>query len=161
MVLARWTFGSRGVVGLAVTGLAMLGFVAVAQAQMSAPAANPHAGHTMPAVPTPAKATNSPANPHAGHTMATAAAGDAASVKEFKAVNDKMHKDMSIAFTGKTDVDFVRGMIPHHQGAIEMAEVQLKYGKDAKIRKLAKDIIKAQKSEIAMMKAWLVKNDKK
>ena len=93
--------------------------------------------------------------------MAAPAAGDTASVKEFKAANDKMHKDMSIAFTGKADVDFVRGMIPHHQGAIDMAEIVLKHGKDAKIRKLAQGIIKAQKSEIAMMKAWLAKNDKK
>ena len=142
--MARWTLGRRDVVAMAAAGIVMFGMAAVVQAQTPAP------------VPAPA------ANPHAGHTMpATSAAGDAASVKEFKAVNDKMHKDMGIAFTGNTDVDFVRGMIPHHQGAIEMAEVQLKYGKDAKIRKLAKDIIKAQKSEIAMMKAWLVKNDKK
>jgi uncharacterized protein (DUF305 family) len=143
MVMARWMNRGRDLATMAAAGVVLLGLGAIAQAQTAAPApaANPHAGHTMPAsAPT---------------------AGDAASVKEFKAVNDKMHKDMGIAFTGKTDVDFVRGMIPHHQGAIEMAEVQLKYGKDAKIRKLAKDIIKAQKSEIAMMKAWLVKNDKK
>jgi hypothetical protein len=76
----------------------------------------------------------------------------------FEAANDKMHEGMSMDFTGNADVDFVTGMIPHHQGAIDMAAVELKYGKDPAIRKLAKGIIKAQKSEIAMMREWLSKH---
>jgi uncharacterized protein (DUF305 family) len=51
-------------------------------------------------------------------------------------------------------------MIPHHQGAIAMAEVELKYGKDESRKKLARDIIHAQTREIAEMKDWLVNNGK-
>ena len=80
--------------------------------------------------------------------------------KAFAEANKKMHKDMTMEFTGDADVDFVRGMIPHHQGAIDMAEIELKYGKNPQTRKLAKDIIAAQKKEIAFMKSWLTKHAK-
>jgi len=49
-------------------------------------------------------------------------------------------------------------MIPHHQGAIDMAEVELKYGKDPALRKMAEDIIAAQKKEIEDFKAWQKKH---
>jgi hypothetical protein len=52
------------------------------------------------------------------------------SSKAFAQANSKMHKDMSIKFSGDADKDFVRGMVAHHQGAIDMAKVELKYGKD-------------------------------
>ena len=102
---------------------------------------------------------------HAGHgtAAATPPGGSAAQAPSTKAVieaNDKMHKDMAIASTGDADVDFTRGMIAHHDGAVAMAKVVLAYGKDATTRKLAAGIIKAQKSEIVLMKAWLDKNGK-
>lgn len=73
----------------------------------------------------------------------------------FAEANAKMHKDMMVELTGDTDVDFVRSMIPHHQGAIDMAKIELQYGKDPEIRKLAEAVIKAQEAEIADMNAWL------
>ncbi len=91
---------------------------------------------------------------HAGHG-APASAAASASTKAFEEANMKMHKDMAIAFTGEADVDFVRGMIPHHQGAIDMAKVVLAHGKDPEVRKLAQEIIKAQEQEIAWMTGWL------
>ncbi|WP_432431520.1 CopM family metallochaperone [Chelatococcus daeguensis] len=79
----------------------------------------------------------------------------------FNAVNERMHRDMDVTFTGDADADFVRAMIPHHQGAVDMAKVVLAFGKDPKIRELAESVVQAQESEIAMMKAWLEANEKK
>ena len=85
---------------------------------------------------------------------------DSASTRAFKEAHMKMMQDMHIAYTGNTDVDFARGMIAHHQGAIEMAKVQLQYGKDPEFQKLSRDIIAAQEKEIAQMQDWLKKNQK-
>lgn len=75
----------------------------------------------------------------------------------YRGANMKMHRDMAITYTGNADVDFVKGMIPHHQGAIDMAKTVLAFGADPEVKKLAEDVIKAQTAEIAMMQAWLKK----
>jgi uncharacterized protein (DUF305 family) len=75
----------------------------------------------------------------------------------FQGINAKMHKAMSITYTGNADTDFVNGMIPHHEGAVDMAKTVLAFGKDPEVRKLAEAIIKAQESEIALMREWLKK----
>jgi uncharacterized protein (DUF305 family) len=62
---------------------------------------------------------------------------------------------MTNTTTGNTDRDFAAMMIPHHQGAIDMAQAELRYGKDPTMRRLAQDVIAAQKKEIAMMQRWL------
>lgn len=78
----------------------------------------------------------------------------------YQAINAKMHEGMDIAFTGNADIDFARGMIPHHLGAVEMAKTVLAFGKDPQLRKLAEEIIKAQETEIVFMQEWLKANAK-
>lgn len=76
--------------------------------------------------------------------------------KDYIAAMDLMHKPMMKgAMNPDPDVAFVEGMIPHHEGAIKMAEIELKYGKDPKIKALARDVITAQTKEIKFMKEWL------
>lgn len=67
---------------------------------------------------------------------------------------------MEMANTGDPDSDFLRAMIPHHQGAIDMARQELAAGTDPKVRQLAKDVIAAQRAEIQQMEAWLKEREK-
>lgn len=79
----------------------------------------------------------------------------------YAAAMQRMHEDMAVAPTGDADVDFVKGMIPHHRGAVDMAKVLLEHGNDPELRKLAEEIVSAQEREIAFMKAWLKKREAK
>jgi uncharacterized protein (DUF305 family) len=67
----------------------------------------------------------------------------------------RMDHDMNVPPSGSIDVDFVRMMIPHHQGAIDMARIELAQGHDLQLKKLAREIIAAQEKEIVFMRAWL------
>ncbi len=89
---------------------------------------------------------------------ASADAGSGDSTQAFKAADDQMMQEMSAAYTGDADKDFVAHMIPHHQGAIDMAQVELKYGKDPELKRLARNIVSAQHGEIAFMKRWQAKH---
>jgi uncharacterized protein (DUF305 family) len=75
---------------------------------------------------------------------------------EFLAANDaamsKMMANMTVAPTGDIDRDFVAMMVPHHQGAIDMAQVILRYGKNEQLKRLAQEIIVTQQQEIAAMR---------
>jgi hypothetical protein len=81
------------------------------------------------------------------------------SSQAFHGVSMKMHTAMDISYTGNADVDFVKGMIPHHAGAVDMAKTVLAFGKDPEVKKLAESVIKAQETEIAQMQDWLKKNE--
>jgi uncharacterized protein (DUF305 family) len=91
------------------------------------------------------------------HHGAASSPDAAPSTKAYEAANARMHKDMAIKLTGDADVDFVRGMIPHHQGALDMAKIVLEHGKDPDLKKLAQDVIASQEKEITFMREWLKK----
>ena len=67
----------------------------------------------------------------------------------------RMHADMAVSPSGDPDRDFAAMMIPHHQGAIEMAKAELAYGRDPVLRRLAQGIIVEQAQEIEVMRRAL------
>lgn len=95
---------------------------------------------------------------HAGHAAAAPPAELSPASKDYEAAMQKMHKEMMQPYTNDVDVDFVRGMIPHHQGAIDQAQVLLKYSKNPRLRRLAGGIIAAQRREIRFMEKWMKEN---
>jgi Domain of unknown function (DUF305) len=82
-------------------------------------------------------------------------ASEASFHTEMESVNARMHAGMRVAPSGNSDRDFARMMIAHHQGAIDMALVQLKYGSDERLKRLAQAIIAEQGQEISYIRNLL------
>jgi uncharacterized protein (DUF305 family) len=146
----------KTIVIAAVAGLALASGIAYAQMQhpgMQSPMMQGQMPHGMMG--------QGKGHPGVGHGASTATRGDRGpSSLAFQAINAKMHEGMNITFTGNADADFVKGMIPHHQGAIDMAKTVIAFGKDPTVRKLAEEIVKAQEGEIALLQEWLKKNER-
>ena len=104
--------------------------------------------------------TTATADPHAGHDMSADATDDESMtdmLKDYTESMTKMHEEMMVGMNyNDPDTTFAQGMLGHHIGAVDMAEIELKYGTDEEMRKLAQEIIDAQQSEIKQMKTWLV-----
>ena len=101
------------------------------------------------------------ANGNGQHNMSEHITPSSAASQVYLAGMQKMHDGMMKgAMAQDPDVAFAEGMTAHHQGAIDMAKTQLKYGKDPEMRKLAEDIIRAQQPEIDQMQTRLKEQKK-
>jgi uncharacterized protein (DUF305 family) len=115
-------------------------------------------GTTMAQEPAPLPAICGVEAEHGGHAMGEAEPDPALDEAHAALVAgmDAMHRDMDAGSkAADIDVAFVCGMIPHHQGAIDMAKAVLAYGDDPWVKSLAEAIVAAQEQEIADMHAWL------
>jgi len=95
---------------------------------------------------------SSPASPAGAKEPAPSLKAEAPFIAENDAAMDRMMKGMTITPSGDSDHDFVAMMVPHHQGAIDMAEAELRYGHDARLRLIAQEIIVDQMQEITLMR---------
>ena len=82
-------------------------------------------------------------------------ATEADHVTETNAAMSRMMQDMHAPYSGDADRDFATMMIPHHQGAIDMALTQIRHGRNQRLRRLAQGIVVEQQQEIAVMRAVL------
>jgi len=91
----------------------------------------------------------------AGTTSLGTTLDEAPFLQENDAAMAKMMAAMEIKPSGDVDADFVAMMVPHHQGAIDMAQAQLRYGRNEQLRRLAQEIIVTQQQEIVAMRLAL------
>lgn len=94
---------------------------------------------------------------HSGHTAAASGTETPATLA-YQGAMETMMTSMAIPYSGNADADFVRGMIPHHQGAVDNARIVLQFGTDPEVRKFAEAVIAAQEAEILWLTEWLAKN---
>ncbi len=95
---------------------------------------------------------------HGNMPMMAPSATDTAATKGYKQAMMMQMQNMPKQYTGNADFDFMAQMRAHHQSAVDMAQVVLAEGKDTQVKKLAQDIIVAQRKEIDDIDLWLTKN---
>ncbi|WP_207485606.1 CopM family metallochaperone [Arenibaculum pallidiluteum] len=127
------------------------------------------AGATLAAIPVAGQQDHGSGH-GSGHGSAHGSAHEAAAPADprarevadrYRRANERMHAEMDIPFTGDPDRDFAAAMIPHHRGAIAMAEIQLRYGRDPELRKIAEAVVATQAQEVAQFQDWLRRNPPK
>jgi uncharacterized protein (DUF305 family) len=126
--------------------------VAALTASLSAMAQTPQTG-------TPMQMHEMPMQMHEAPSAGKEAAVDNDRTRALKQADAEMMRRMDVPLTGDADRDFVATMLPHHQGAVDMARIELQYGRDPELRALAEAIIKAQMHEIALMIRWQETHD--
>ena len=106
-----------------------------------------------------AQAPLSSAQDVGAHETQGAKPGEALAAQAFREANDRMHQGMAIAYTGDADIDFLRGMIAHHEGAVAIARIAVEHGEAADVQSLAREIIAAQEAEIIRMRILLARHE--
>jgi uncharacterized protein (DUF305 family) len=104
--------------------------------------------------PAQSAAVGRPSAPTAKFVASTERTFDQLMADAMNVMHEGMH---SAPYTSDPDRDFVTMMIPHHQGAIDMAKALLLYGKDQQLKRLAQEIIADQQNEVQLMQRWLTK----
>ena len=139
--------------------LVLLSGLAVSPAWAQAPApamtCSQHCEMMAKAANTTMAQATPPVTPGMSHGNMPMSANHMEMMQRMEAMNKAM---MGAPMTDNPDRDLVNMMIPHHQGAIDMARVYLRDGKDPEIRRMAEKIITDQEREIAEFRTWLAKN---
>jgi hypothetical protein len=87
--------------------------------------------------------------------------GKASATQAFREASARMHAGMGDSYTGDVDLDFARGMVPHHRGAVDMARIELQHGTDPSMRELARKVVATQEQEIELMQEWIARHEVK
>lgn len=95
---------------------------------------------------------------HHGHAIAAKGNLNEAA-RAYESAMSAMHQNAHVPLSGDPDADFTRQMIPHHEGALNMAKIQQKYGQDESLKRFNDWVIAAQTKEIGFMKTWLRRRD--